>query len=96
MAAAMTDDTRPPPARVFDLADAKARKRREKPCPICGEPSPQTYHPFCSKRCADLDLGNWLDGAYRLPADEIDEEALDELTRDADRTGGFGGGDAEE
>lgn len=38
-------------------------------CPTCKKPSVDRYKPFCSKRCADIDLGNWLDGAYVLPGD---------------------------
>lgn len=36
-------------------------------CPICGKSMAPAYHPFCSKRCSDLDLGNWLDGNYAIP-----------------------------
>lgn len=36
-------------------------------CPICKKPAAKDYVPFCSKRCADLDLGKWLDGNYILP-----------------------------
>lgn len=36
-------------------------------CPCCSKASLKQYRPFCSKRCADLDLGKWLDGAYILP-----------------------------
>ena len=43
------------------------RKRR---CPICGRPTEQAYRPFCSQRCADQDLGRWLTGGYRIPAEE--------------------------
>jgi endogenous inhibitor of DNA gyrase (YacG/DUF329 family) len=46
-------------------------------CPICGKPSVQTYRPFCSKRCADVDLNRWLGGGYAIPAVEppdFDEE----------------------
>lgn len=44
---------------------------RERPgCPICERPAVARYRPFCSKRCADVDLGRWLDGSYRLPAVE--------------------------
>lgn len=39
-------------------------------CPICDRPAVARYRPFCSKRCADIDLGRWLDGGYRLPAVE--------------------------
>lgn len=47
-----------------------------RPCPVCGKPSSQQFHPFCSARCADIDLNRWLSGAYVIPArdDEQDEE----------------------
>jgi endogenous inhibitor of DNA gyrase (YacG/DUF329 family) len=42
-------------------------------CPICKRDTDPAYRPFCSKRCADLDLSNWLTGAYAVPAAEEDE-----------------------
>ena len=39
-------------------------------CPICKKTSTVTYKPFCSKRCADIDLAQWLNGAYTLPSTE--------------------------
>ena len=39
-----------------------------RPCPICGKPSVEKFHPFCSARCADVDLNRWLSGAYVIPA----------------------------
>ena len=39
-------------------------------CPICGKPSVQDYRPFCSRRCADVDLQRWLSGVYAVPAEE--------------------------
>ncbi len=39
-------------------------------CPICRRPVVAAYRPFCSKRCADVDLGRWLTGAYAIPAEE--------------------------
>jgi uncharacterized protein len=36
-------------------------------CPICGKPRVQNYRPFCSRRCADIDLGRWLNGIYVVP-----------------------------
>ena len=39
-------------------------------CPICKRPTEPRWRPFCSKRCADLDLGRWLDGHYVIPSDE--------------------------
>ena len=46
-------------------------------CPICARPADAKYRPFCSRRCADVDLGKWLTGAYVLPetAREETEEA---------------------
>jgi uncharacterized protein len=40
------------------------------PCPICGKPSNPAYRPFCSRRCADVDLQRWLSGGYAIPAVE--------------------------
>ena len=44
-------------------------------CPICGKPSVEAFKPFCSKRCADVDLNRWLTGAYVIPArdDEVED-----------------------
>ncbi len=39
-------------------------------CPICKRASDQKYRPFCSNRCAEVDLGRWLTGAYAIPTDE--------------------------
>ncbi|MFC3070422.1 DNA gyrase inhibitor YacG [Phenylobacterium soli] len=39
-------------------------------CPICGKPPVAEYRPFCSKRCADVDLQRWLSGGYAIPAAE--------------------------
>ncbi|HVW92978.1 MAG TPA: DNA gyrase inhibitor YacG [Devosia sp.] len=49
-----------------------------RPCPICGKPSAQAFHPFCSARCADIDLNRWLSGSYVIPGRDAapeDEEA---------------------
>lgn len=46
-------------------------------CPICGKPVDPAYRPFCSKRCADVDLQRWLAGVYAVPASE-DESLPDE------------------
>ena len=47
-----------------------ARVRPVRPCPRCGKPSIADAYPFCSKRCADIDLNRWLSGAYAIPAVE--------------------------
>ena len=36
-------------------------------CPICGKPATPDVRPFCGTRCADIDLGRWLTGQYRVP-----------------------------
>ena len=41
-------------------------------CPICRKPPDPKYRPFCSRRCADVDLGRWLTGRYAIPADADD------------------------
>jgi len=45
-----------------------------KPCPICGKPAAQTTRPFCSRRCADIDLNRWLNGVYAIPVREAEDE----------------------
>jgi endogenous inhibitor of DNA gyrase (YacG/DUF329 family) len=52
--------------------------RRGRACPICGKPEAAAHRPFCSKRCALLDLGRWLGGDYRLPTNEAVEDASPE------------------
>lgn len=42
-------------------------------CPICGKPTQTRYRPFCSKRCADVDLQRWLTGGYAFPVMEEDD-----------------------
>jgi endogenous inhibitor of DNA gyrase (YacG/DUF329 family) len=62
----MTPADRPsPPLRAVRI-DAK--------CPVCGKPAELKYRPFCSKRCADIDLGRWLKEGYRVPTDEPPDE----------------------
>lgn len=56
-------------------------------CPICGKPiaadrEPPRFHPFCSARCAEVDLGRWFGETYRVPA-----EPMDELPSDDDLAG---------
>jgi endogenous inhibitor of DNA gyrase (YacG/DUF329 family) len=43
-------------------------------CPICQKPSDARYRPFCSRRCADVDLGKWLTGSYAIPVEEAEDE----------------------
>lgn len=50
-------------------------------CPICSKDPEKKYRPFCSKRCADVDLGKWMTGAYAVPSQGEDdaEELFSEL-----------------
>ena len=50
-------------------------------CPICGKDSQPRYRPFCSKRCADVDLAKWLRGDYVIPGPPLDEVPSDEADR---------------
>ncbi len=42
-------------------------------CAICGKPGEPKYRPFCSRRCADVDLQRWFSGRYAVPAVENEE-----------------------
>ncbi|WP_112323903.1 DNA gyrase inhibitor YacG [Oceanibium sediminis] len=52
-------------------------------CPICDKPTDKTYRPFCSRRCADVDLGRWLSEDYRLPAEEEADDPTESPERPA-------------
>lgn len=43
-------------------------------CPICEKETDPKYRPFCSKRCADVDLGKWLTGGYAIPGKDTDDD----------------------
>lgn len=51
-----------------------SKQRPPKLCAMCDKHAEADYRPFCSKRCADLDLHRWLTGAYAVPGEE-DESA---------------------
>lgn len=42
-------------------------------CPICAKPTDPGYRPFCSRRCADIDLARWLGGGYALPSTDPED-----------------------
>ncbi len=60
------------------------RKTRAKGprCAICGNPQDIDYRPFCSKRCADVDLGRWLKGDYAIPVLADDDEDGEQASAD--------------
>ena len=50
-------------------------KQRTARCPVCQSETSALYRPFCSKRCADIDLGRWLNGTYAIAGREDDDDA---------------------
>jgi uncharacterized protein len=70
-------------AQTVSAPGAGARGR----CPVCGRPPDRATQPFCSVRCADVDLGRWLTGEYRIPTvvtdEDPDQAALPEPDPDA-------------
>jgi len=71
----MSDANRRPALQAVDGLDAK-------PCAVCGRPAQDAYRPFCSKRCADVDLNRWLGEHYRIPTEEP-------AVRDPEDNGGY-------
>ncbi|KKC35295.1 hypothetical protein WH87_17060 [Devosia epidermidihirudinis] len=59
-----------------------------KKCPICGKPAVEKFRPFCSSRCADVDLNRWFTGAYVIPARD-DEPFPENGLPDADEDENF-------
>lgn len=53
------------------------------PCPICAKETSTDYRPFCSRRCADVDLARWLNGSYAVQSDDPEdaERAVEEVAR---------------
>lgn len=65
-------------------------------CPTCGGPAAapaaaggKSPRPFCSRRCADIDLGRWFQGRYAIPAvDAADDSIIETLVaRDLPESG---------
>jgi uncharacterized protein len=51
----------------------------ERVCALCGKPQDPAYAPFCSKRCADLDLARWLNGDYVIPDEAPPDSGLSDV-----------------
>ena len=53
-------------------------------CPICKKPTETDYRPFCSKRCADVDLGRWFNGSYAVPSEDpfFEDKTTSDLSND--------------
>lgn len=60
--------------------EAAAPARKAPRCPICGKPTAPDHRPFCSRRCADIDLGRWLGGHYAVPGEPIGADAAERET----------------
>jgi endogenous inhibitor of DNA gyrase (YacG/DUF329 family) len=52
---------------------------------MCGKPTVERFRPFCTRRCADLDLGQWLKGGYAIPVEPSEADSL--LTNEDDDAG---------
>lgn len=63
------------PAGAGQTAIGPAKRSR---CPICGKPGTHDYRPFCSKHCADTDLGRWLGGRYAVPGEKVADRESDD------------------
>ena len=64
-------------AEIISLQKATSKKL----CPMCSKPENPDFLPFCSKRCADLDLGKWLNEDYRIASREeadLDDDSFDQ------------------
>ncbi len=64
----------PPEMSAGDDSPRRPQKAAPRACPICGKPRDPDYDPFCSKRCADVDLHRWLKGSYVISGEERSDE----------------------
>jgi endogenous inhibitor of DNA gyrase (YacG/DUF329 family) len=55
---------------------------KPKKCPVCGKPESAEHAPFCSRRCKDRDLLNWLGEGYRIAGPVVEPERVDSETDD--------------
>jgi endogenous inhibitor of DNA gyrase (YacG/DUF329 family) len=60
-------------AKMKDMSE-RAESPRGKSCPICGKPSVPEFQPFCTRRCANVDLNRWLGGVYAVPVKDDEDE----------------------
>ena len=51
------------------MSESQSQQKSGK-CPICARLPDVANRPFCSRRCADIDLGRWLKEGYRVPTNE--------------------------
>lgn len=55
------------------MSEKTIKPVHERKCAICGNPQVEKFKPFCSKRCADVDLNRWFSGGYSIPATQEDD-----------------------
>jgi endogenous inhibitor of DNA gyrase (YacG/DUF329 family) len=67
---------------MTDRMKDEAAGPRSRACPICCKPTVEEVRPFCSRRCAEIDLGRWLKGVYAIPARPSAEEGEAETETD--------------
>jgi uncharacterized protein len=79
-----------PPDQKSTTPPALRAVRTQAKCPVCGRPTDARYRPFCTKRCADIDLGRWLKEGYRVPTDETPEQGEEPAVIDHDVKGPTG------
>ncbi len=69
------------------MANEAGSQAKMSTCPICKAPTEMRYRPFCSRRCADVDLARWLSGNYAIPGAgaDADEDGDDSRAAEAAR-----------
>lgn len=80
-------------SKPYDAKSAQAGGR----CPICTAPTQPAFRPFCSRRCADVDLSRWLRGGYAIPGRaDVDEDGDDTIATGSAQRGTLGDERSEE
>ena len=82
MAEKLEDFTRHRESRRRTTAPGRRGRRG---CPICGGPAAARYRPFCSARCADIDLARWLNESYRVPGETSERQMESDNTDPTDK-----------
>ena len=65
-----------PPGKPVGGGGERPKKTGAVNCPVCGKPVAKSHRPFCSRRCANVDLNRWLSDGYVIkgpPLDRIDD-----------------------
>lgn len=73
-------------AKIIPLTDIKPKSGSGTKCPHCDALAVKPHTPFCSRRCAQIDLGKWLNEDYSVPADGVmDENDIDALIAELEK-----------